>query len=291
MEQEIDLDAPGVADLLSKQVLYDIDKAAVQLYSEPHPRAHLGASIIGKPCSRELWYNFRWVENVIHTGRQYRLFNRGHKEEERFTEWLMKAGYRVAELDDSTGKQWRVKSVNGHFSGSLDGKVWLPTEYNYSKPLLLEYKTNSTGAAFNMLIEKKCAIAKPVHFDQQCVYGYLDNLTHSLYLNVCKNDDNIHAEIIKLDLNRGKDLEKKAKTIIFSQVPLPRISENPAVSHCKFCDYLDICHQGRAAQKNCRSCHSAKPIEDAKWFCMHWNDTIPEHIIPQGCQEWKDITK
>lgn len=55
-------------------------------------RNHLGASLIGRKCRRELWYSFRWATDVKHSGRMVRLFNRGHREEERFVEWLRAVG-------------------------------------------------------------------------------------------------------------------------------------------------------------------------------------------------------
>ncbi len=33
-------------------------------------REHLGASLIGKPCSRALWFDFRWVTASRFSGRQ-----------------------------------------------------------------------------------------------------------------------------------------------------------------------------------------------------------------------------
>ena len=45
---------------------------------------HLGASILGRDCPREIWYSFRWVHREKHEPRMLRLFIRGHLEEPRF---------------------------------------------------------------------------------------------------------------------------------------------------------------------------------------------------------------
>lgn len=55
-------------------------------------RNHLGASLIGRKCRRELWYSFRWATDTKHKGRMLRLFNRGHREEDRFVDWLRQVG-------------------------------------------------------------------------------------------------------------------------------------------------------------------------------------------------------
>ncbi len=289
MTEQLDLKRPGVPKALSKDVLRDIDKAAQEMHDDG-PRKHLGASIIGDVCSRKLWYSFRWIDYKVHDGRQLRLFNRGHLEESRFVGWLRHAGYTVFDTDPATGQQWRISGVGGHFGGSMDGQVILPEKYGYSKKLLLEFKTNGTGAGFNKLLTDGCAIAKPQHFDQQCVYGYQEGIEYSLYLNVCKNDDNIHSEIVKLDLRRGEELEKKAALIILAFEPPARISENPAYFACKYCDFAETCHFGKKALVNCRSCKYAEPQENKVWFCHKYNAPIPtDEDIKRGCGLWESI--
>ena len=46
----------------------------------PH-RGRLGASIIGRPCARQLWYSFRNLFDRTFSGRILRLFETGHLEE------------------------------------------------------------------------------------------------------------------------------------------------------------------------------------------------------------------
>jgi tRNA G26 N,N-dimethylase Trm1 len=87
----------------------------------------------------------------------------------------------------------------------------------------------------------------------------------------------------------------KAERIIMSQEPPPRLSENRTYQHCQNCDENDICHGIRPAEKNCRSCKYARPIENAQWWCdIHSpqaNAPIPEDAINVGCPSWLDITK
>lgn len=73
---------------------YNVAKA---LGDEPPFRNHLGGSMIGKPCERELWYSFRWSQLPKFDGRMYRLFDRGHKEEFRFVDYLLGIGMEVRE--------------------------------------------------------------------------------------------------------------------------------------------------------------------------------------------------
>lgn len=66
------------------------------------PRRHLGASLIGRKCKRELWYKYRWATKGNFPGRVMRLFGRGHLEEYRFLRWLRLVGLEVSEFDPAT---------------------------------------------------------------------------------------------------------------------------------------------------------------------------------------------
>lgn len=72
-----------------------IEAATRAHFGKPNYRMHLGASLAGKPCARELFYSWRWAHMPTHSGRLYRLFNRGHQEEPRFALWLQLIGARV----------------------------------------------------------------------------------------------------------------------------------------------------------------------------------------------------
>lgn len=298
----VNLDQPGVAKLVAAKVAAAIDAYCQEAYDDGH-RKHLGASLIGHKCKRYLWYNFRWVFHKIFTGRMLRLFNRGHREEDRFVEWLRGAGFTVWTHDESQPKkpngeypQFRVSGVNGHFGGSLDGIALFPPGWGIDEPVLLEFKTNGTGSGFNSLVAEGMMIAKPQHFAQTCTYGSDPNYRFRfvLYLNINKNDDTIHIELVKLNWSTGDQMRAKAELIISSQTPPPRLSDNRSHRECAGCDFFGICHDRQAAELNCRSCKHAYPIENGQWECRlpaHMGrGAIPDEVIAVGCNNHEDIT-
>ena len=299
----VDLSAPGVAKLIAKRVADDIDAYCERAYNDGH-RKHLGASLIGRDCKRYLWYVFRWAYAERFDGRKLRLFNRGHREEDRFIEWLRGAGFKVWTHDESqpmkpdgTYPQFRVSGVNGHFGGSLDGIAQFPPEYGINEPILLEFKTNGTGKGFNDLLATGMPVAKPEHFAQTSTYGADPNYKFRfvLYLNINKNDDSLHVELTALDWNLGEQMKLKAEQVITSQTPPPRLSEQPTYWKCKGCAMAGICHDQQAAEVNCRSCKHAVPIENGQWLCTlpAHNDgrgAIPDEVIKVGCRSYEDIT-
>lgn len=333
--QSVDLDAPGVATALAKRIKEDIDEYCVRTYDGGH-RRHLGASLIGDECKRKLWYIFRWCFQEKTDGRKQRLFNRGHREEARFIEWLegigvqcwyenrdgffyqaesdsygiLKEGEELplgcdlitnenpyytqhvarAKADGLEFPQYRISGVMGHFGGSLDGIARLPERYGIDEPVLLEFKTNGTGKGFSDLMSQGMAVSKPQHFAQTSTYGNEYRFRYVLYLNINKNDDDLHCEVVKLDHRLGQQMKEKAEQIILSQEAPPRLSDNPTFHKCGYCAAKDICHKGAIPEKNCRSCKAANPVENGEWFCEVHNGVIPGDFIATGCDSYSPIT-
>ena len=296
-KQGVNLDSPGVAKALAKRILEEIDEYCVRTYDGGH-RSHLGASLIGRECKRYLWYVFRWCLHEKTTGRQQRLFNRGHREEARFIEWLEGIGFKVwfenrDEGPNEKGEfpQYRISDVMGHFGGSLDGIAVLPERYGIAEPVLLEFKTNGTGAGFNKLADDGMPIAKPEHFAQTSTYGKKYNFRYCVYLNINKNDDSLHIELVKLTHNLGEQMIMKAEQIIMSQTAPARLSDNPTFHKCGYCHMKEVCHKGAVVEVNCRSCAFARPVENAEWFCEVHNGNIPKDFIAKACPSYKAITQ
>lgn len=268
---------------ISIKIWNDINLYCQNQYDEGH-RNHLGASIIGDKCKRKLWFTFRWVYHHIHSGRMQRLFNTGHKEEARIIEWLRGAGYEVFDRDEN-GKQFKVSDVNGHFGGSTDGLIIIPE----LGKCLLECKTNKTGVEFKAFLDYGYKENKPKHWAQTCVYGKKLGLEYVVY--VCKNKDNddLFIEVAKLDNIHADEMLTKAQEIIYAKEPPSRIAETAAYFECKFCDYVDVCHKGKALEKNCRSCKFAEPVENAEWKCNKYCNVIPSDFIKTGCDAWEGI--
>lgn len=88
------LNDKGVAVQVSSNVLDDINEFCT-IHFDDGFRWHLGASLIGHECQRYLFYVYRWCFKEQFDGRMQRLFNRGHREEERFIQYLEGVGFKV----------------------------------------------------------------------------------------------------------------------------------------------------------------------------------------------------
>ena len=252
-----------------------IDQAWFDAQPSSH-RAHLGASSIGRECRRELWYSFRWVTKIQHSGRLLRLFDRGQNEEARFTADLEKIGAKVWEVDPETGHQFNWSEFGGHFSGSCDGFATGLPEAPHDLHLL-EMKTHG-DKSFKLLEKKQVKGSKPEHAVQMNIYMHWARragmeVSDSLYMAVNKNTDALYLERGKYDESAALEIVKKAGDIIASTEPPARIREDATHYYCRsFCDHRESCNGDKVADANCRTCISATPnMENGTWRCEHYD--------------------
>lgn len=79
-----------------------IDISQVAGKADSKRRRYLGGSQIGEECNRAIWYSFHWAVKPHVDPRFLRIFDRGHREEERMVGWLRLIGVEVEEYDPAT---------------------------------------------------------------------------------------------------------------------------------------------------------------------------------------------
>ena len=246
-------------------------------------RTYLGASAIGKECSRALWYSFRWASKETFDGRLYRLFQTGHLAEPRFTADLRGIGATVYEVDPANGKQFGFVGHGGHARGHMDGcATGIPT--GGAKWHVLEYKTHS-AKSFATLKSKGVKLAKPEHYAQVTWYMGKSGMDRALYLAVNKDTDELYAERIEFDPLEFARIEARFDTIIFAAEPPAKLSTDPKFYLCGWCDHKAVCHGDQVPKVSCRTCcHSTPEREgDGRWSCAKHGPEIPIHAQRTGC--------
>lgn len=254
-------------------------------------RTHLGASMIGRDCAREIWYGYRWATYPQHDGRMLQLWNRGHLEEARFIALLLTIGCNVIQQDEN-GKQFRISEYGGHYGGSGDGMAENLPDIGPTRALT-EFKTHNDksfkkmaganwGDIHKYVIQQqplpgKTAMptfegeglrkAKPEHYVQMQQYMSKMGLPVGMYFARNKNDDHLYAEVVPLDSENAERYTHRAIQIIRSNEPPKRLSESASWFQCKFCDHRPVCHFGAPVHRSCRSCMHSIPHEDGKWYC------------------------
>lgn len=251
-------------------------------------RNHLGASVAGRSCARQLWYIFRWATKVRHDARLLRLFDRGHQEENRFVRFLRRSGVHVLDVDPETGNQFRVEDHDGHFGGSLDGKLFDTPDFRYQW-VLAEFKTHSEKS-FNKVQKQGVKEAKWEHYVQMQIYMHYEDLPAALYFAINKNNDDMFVPVVKYDPGVAERYIDRAGKIIYAPVPPPRLP-NASVGwwECRFCDHMEVCLKGAPMAHNCRTCVHADPVENGEWVCQKFQTKLDKNMQLTGCQAHNPI--
>jgi len=263
--------------------------------NERRKSRRVGSSQIGKPCSREIWYAFRWATTEElgsakrPAGQVIRLFNRGHREEPEIIKYLEAVGCKFKKAEDAD-KQHAFTGCEDHAVTKLDGVGYLPEKFGVSEEVLFEFKTANDNS-FRKMKRNGVLVEQPKYWAQVCFSGVLSGLKYVVFVIVSKNDDDLHLEFHKLDEDYGQVLVDKAMHIITAEVPPLRISESSTNFACKFCSYSDICFNGQTVERNCRSCIHSRPAPEGQWVCTNGAfdfggegyQAIPEDAILNGC--------
>lgn len=263
--------------------------AAYESKAEDGRRLHLGASLIGHPCLRHLWYVFRWAKRPVFSGRMLRLFETGHREEARMIRDLRNAGMHVS-TGPTPDEQWVFREQEktfGHFGGALDGAVHGVPEAPETWHVL-ECKTHNTKS-FEKLQKEGVQKSKPVHYAQMQVGMLLSGMDRALYLAKNKDTDMYDSERVSLDRKVAKGLTEKAAEIVRSEMPCAPISRDPAWYECKFCPEKSLCFEREPMDKSCRTCIHVATADEGRWFCQKKGIVLSIDEQMAACDKWETI--
>lgn len=266
-------------------IIERIDEYHEQKAQEPRP--HLGASQIGKECSRAIWYDFRLASKDDFSGRMLRLFRHGYTYEPIFIEDLRKVGLTVITKNRKTGKDISFKDINGHFCGSVDG---MAREENSIEWFLLEFKTHSEKS-FKKLVKQGVEKSKPQHYSQMQVYMHYMGVKKALYLSVNKNTDELYEEWVDYSERHFNKMRERAELIINSENPPPRLSVDSNSFGCRFCNHNNICHGKDLPEFNCRTCEHSSPADNGRgdWACSHHEKVLVFKDQLKACSDHQYI--
>ena len=253
------------------------------------PRPHMGCSLLGHPCDRWLWLNFRWAMPEQFSGRMLRLFRRGHNEEVTVIDDLKAIGVDVFDMKEGQ----HFVSFGSHVSGSLDGLIGggVPGA-GENQGHVLEIKTHS-AKSFSWLTKNGVETAKPMHYAQMQVYMHGSGMDRALYVAVNKDNDELHTERVKYNQTEAEALIMRGQSIALSQeLPDMMPEAKPEAFTCKYCPALGFCHQtfkpGPEIARNCRTCQHSKPTKDSTWQCLKWDAEIPLDAQYEGCEQYQE---
>lgn len=245
----------------------------------------ISVSKLAEECERSLFYSFRWAsphERI--PGRTLRIFETGVVSEERWIDNLRTIGCEVVDSDPVTGRQLEVTACGKHVRGYLDSEILglpeAPRTWHVG-----EMKSHNLKS-FTALKKDGVRISKILHWTQLQVYMHLRGRDRGIYLANCKDNDELYAERMELDLPYVLRILARAQRIIDANEAPAKLHEDPDAKMafaCRWCNHLEICHNKAMPRSNCRTCLYSSPEDGGSWSCARFSKPLSIAEQSQGC--------
>jgi len=269
-----------------------MDKAQEAAQTEEKRRPYLGMSSLGKECSRELWYGFRWVKTIKFKAQTLRYFEDGHRTEDLVAERIKavpQLELQTTASGDST-RQIGWKDFGGHLRGHADGillgLLQAPATLHLWENKAVNDKKFAKLEKLKAINEKSAlSIWDIVYYAQQVLYMDYEGLTRSWMTVTTPGGRKQIGVRTEADPAEAIKLKAKAERIIFSDEAPEKFSDSDKMPPCLFCDFKELCRGREAADRNCRTCAHVTAERDGTWSCGILRDINNDTTLDYAHQE------
>lgn len=223
-------------------------KAAAVANQNRTRRDYLGASAVGEPCARKVWYEFNGYPKPDFDADTLWRFADGHRTEDLIAERLRLVPEIELWTHDEDGGQFGFSALGGKFKGHVDGVI---------KGLIQAPKTphvwecKAVGdKGFNEFKKVKATFGDKAtlknwndgYYAQAQLYmHYLKLDRHYLTVATAGGRD-LDACRTEYNPEVAKQLIDKADKIISAKESPVRISEKSDFYRCRWCPFKEVCH-------------------------------------------------
>ncbi len=230
------------------------------------PRQYIGGSSVANECDAYIALSMRGFPDNQIAPQLQRIFELGHILEDVLVAHIKASGYfeQLDEVDPKTGDQWEFKSHGGHHVSHYDGLAYDRVVKDW---ILFEAKSMNK-AMFERFKNYGVRISHPMYFFQCQDYMQLSGLKYAILVSYCKDNSQIHAEYIELDIAEVGWLRSKIDKVVNGEAT--RIAYDSIEYRCKQCFKQEGCWGKKLPEVKCASCKFSKPDlkkDDGSWWC------------------------
>lgn len=195
------------------------------------PRNYVGASSIGHPCERKIWYELKGKPKE-YTSEQLRTFEIGKRLESMILDDVEKSGIPV-----SRDHNQYMDSYVPRLCGTPDAIIF----FEESGHAILEIKT-AKDSSFRTFQKKGLKLWNEAYYAQIQTYMGLTGLNEAFIIALNKDTSELHDEHVLFDEIFFEGIRAKAKKIIESENEPDKLSDSPMFYMCKMCSFKKTCH-------------------------------------------------
>jgi hypothetical protein len=212
------------------------------------PRNYLGASSLGAPCERQVWYQLQGAPCEPRKAGLICAAEDGHRTEALLAERLrLVPGVRLW-TEGEGKKQFGFSDFDGRFKGHIDGVIvgliQAPkTPHLWENKAVNEKKFGEFRSALHKFGEKQTLqnFSYQWYVQAQCYMGYFDLTRHYLTVASAGGRDvlSCRTEFVPAVFDA---LRNKARRVLEAKEPPKRVMDNPSYYLCKWCPFREHCY-------------------------------------------------
>lgn len=197
-------------------------------------RLYIGASGIGGPCARAIWYGYKGYAKE-YPAQLLLTFEVGkYLEKMLINELGSYEGRVIKTCEPYTGEPLLVKSkecpqLQGHMDGIINDEI------------VLEIKT-AKNASFTVFKRDGLKRWSPNYFYQLQAYMGMAGLLKGVLLAINKDTSELHEEWMDFEPETYRNIVRKAQSIVDCNEAPGRINNNPGFYICSRCEFKKVCH-------------------------------------------------
>lgn len=206
---------------------------------KPEPkRSYIGASSIGAPCMRQIWYGFKGYEGEGIGPELQLTFDIGKSLETLLLDYIISEMSGWQSIIDRSLEDNEIE----FFKGTPDFMVYINYPRDNESLIILELKT-AKNSSFLTFKNKGLKIWSMQYYDQLQSYMGMSGAKQGVLLAINKDTSELHEEWVDFEEPRYEYLKNKAMLIANAEFPPDRINNSPMFYLCKMCKFKGICHE------------------------------------------------
>ncbi len=212
---------------------------AILANSINEPRRYIGASSIGRDCSREIWYGYHCLPGEKFPAQLQTTFQVGKRLEGMLIDYVEMTGLAIERPSEENNQLFCQDSEVPSFQGHADALVTLLD----GSRAILELKT-AKNSSFNRFKNHGLLAWCASYYAQLQSYMGMMGISRGVLLCMNKDTSELHAEWVVYDDVYYHMLRLKAMVISITDEPPERINKSPLYHICANCRYKSVCHNG-----------------------------------------------
>lgn len=210
---------------------------SILINSKSEERNYIGASIIGKPCARAIWYSYKGYDQDNIPIRTKITFDIGKNLEKILIDYIELSGIKIEKPCESNNYLLVQHPVYEQFKGHMDALLHID-EIN---PIILEIKT-AKASSFQKFKKEGLKHWNHTYYAQIQTYMGISGYHKAIILALNKDSSELYFEWVYFDEDYYNLMVNKAQYLINTETIPERINNNSCYFICEQCSFKTVCH-------------------------------------------------